>query len=106
MRETMTLPDGASQGVLCRQLVNAGVNVDHHVRSRRRDPSLGDAYEVVQPAVAFVIGLEPADEVLPSRLIALKDRSPAELEEDRRAIPSGDQAAHMRQHPTVRAPPR
>jgi hypothetical protein len=52
--------------------------------------SLGDGDEVVQPAVAFVIGLEPADKVLPSRRIAVKDRSPAKLEEDQRAILSGD----------------
>ena len=61
--------------VLRLHLVTAGVYVDHHIRPRRRDPSLGDADEVVQPTVAFVIGLEPADEVLPSRLIALEEGS-------------------------------
>jgi hypothetical protein len=89
--------------VLRQHRVNAGVNVDHHIRPRREippsamgDPSLGDANEVVQATVGFVIGLEPADKVLPSRLIAVKDRSHAKLEEDRCAILGGDQAC---QHP-------
>ena len=86
-------------------LVNTGVNVDHHIRPCRRDSSLGDANQVVQPTVALMIGLEPADKVLPSRLIALKDRSPAKLEEDRCAILGGDRTAHIRQHATVCAPP-
>ena len=50
---------GAEKAVVVRlHLVNASVNVDHHIRPRRRDPSLGDANQVVQPTVAFVIGLK------------------------------------------------
>jgi hypothetical protein len=40
-------------------LVDAGRDVNHHIRPSRRNASLGDAHEVVQPTVAIVIGLEP-----------------------------------------------
>src|SRR5215213_641065 len=100
-----TLDPREDRVVLCLHLVNTGVDVDHHSPRRRRDQSFGDADEVVQPAIALVIRLEPADKVLPSRLVAFKDRSPAKLDEDGRAILGGDQAAQVRQHATVRAPP-
>jgi hypothetical protein len=72
--------------VLCLHLVNTGIDVDHHAPRRRRDQSFADTDQVVQPAVALVIRLEPADKVLPARLVAFKDRSPAKLDEDGRAI--------------------
>ena len=56
---------------LGRQLVNAGVEVYLHARGAY--PPLCDADEVVQPAVALVIRLKPADQALPSGLVP--DRS-------------------------------
>jgi hypothetical protein len=69
------------------------------------DPSFRDADEVVEPAVALVVRLEPADEALASRLVAVEHRPPAKLEEDRRALGSGDQPTDVRQHAAVAPAP-
>src|SRR5690348_2335289 len=65
---------------LARYLVDTGVDADLHATGA--DASLCYADDVVQPAVALVIGLEPTDQVLPSRLVAFEDRPPTELEQD------------------------
>src|SRR6185436_12908544 len=57
-------------------------------------------------AITLVISLEPPDQVLPSRCLALEDRATTQLEEDRRAVHRRDHAAHVRQHPAVAPPPR
>jgi hypothetical protein len=65
---------------LSRHLVDTGV--DAYLHALGTDGSLGDADNVIQPAVALVIRLEPADQVLPARLVAFEDRAPTKLEQD------------------------
>jgi hypothetical protein len=50
--------------------VDTGVDVDLHAFAT--DGSLGDADNVIQPAIALVIRLEPADQVLPSWPVAFE----------------------------------
>src|SRR5512133_211687 len=95
MRQTWTLS---------RQLVDTGVDVDLHAVAA--DGSLGDADNVIQPAIALVIRLEPADQVLPSWPVVFEDRAPTQLEHDGCAILGRDQAANVRQHPPVGASAR
>src|SRR5882724_9937547 len=97
-------PTSAAAAGLSRQLVDTGVDVDLHALAA--DSSLGDADNVIQPAVALVVRLEPADQVLPSQLLAFEDRAPTKLEQDGCAIVGRDEPAHVRQHPTVGAPTR
>src|SRR5882724_6533017 len=89
-------PTSAAAAALSRQLVDTGVDVDLHALAA--DGSLGDADNVIQPAVALVVRLEPADQVLPSRLVAFEDRAPTKLEQDGCAIVGRDEPAHVRFH--------
>jgi hypothetical protein len=56
-------------------LVDTGVNVDHHLPRRRRDLSLGDAYQVVQQPVR--LGYVPSRPIADARLLQIHLCDPA-----------------------------